>query len=95
MKIGRKYPRLKGMMVVIEPSEIEEGDRLFYEIGYYTTPPDEKYQEKDWRKTGEFKEIVNVMKFKQGLEEELERQGQKMFEKYCNHHNFMVIKNGK
>lgn len=84
--------RLKGMMVVVEPSQIEEGDRLFYEYGYYTTPNGEQFEEKDWVKTGKFKEILNVMEFKKNLELELENQGKEQFDRYCNHHNFMLIK---
>jgi len=84
--------RLKGMVVMTDPVEIEEGDRLFYELGHYTTQAGEKFEEKDWVKTGKFKEILNVAEFKNNLKEELKNQGAEQFTRYCNHHNFMLIK---
>lgn len=89
--------RLKGMVVMTDLEEIEEGDRLFYELGHYVTEssildPFKPFKEEDWLRIGKFKEILNVAEFKKNLKEELKIKGTEQFNRYCNHHNFMLIK---
>lgn len=63
---------------------IEEGDRLFYELGYKRNLLDISYGD-NWIRTGKFKEIDNVNEFI--MNDKLIHN-----KEYLEHHNFMVLK---
>ncbi len=72
---------LPNMTPMRDVSQIQDGDRLFYELGYKggTEVVD------NWISTGEFMEITNVKKFIKNNKLVLDAE-------YLEHHNFMVVK---
>lgn len=75
-------------------SDIKEGCKLFYELGYYrvdTKFRDTKgfiHEKKTWIRTGVFQEIKNIKEFLIYAESDFED------EEYINHHNFVIVDNG-
>ena len=75
---------LPNMIPMRDIKQIDEGDRLFYELGEKKRIMDLSYVD-NWIRKGIFKEIENVKEFIETdkLLTELE---------YLEHHNFMIIK---
>lgn len=72
------------MIPVLNINTIENGDRLFYELGYKIN-----YKlgyDSNWVKTGNFKEIDEVMTY-------ITEDKYLTDDEYLKHHNFMIIKN--
>ena len=77
-------PIQPNMVPMTNKSMLEEGDQLFYELGYKINI--KKEYGDNWVRTGKFKEIKNPMEFKDPLLSE---------EQFLKHHNFMIIKGNK
>jgi len=74
------------MIPMTDKSMLEEGDRLFYELG--TKIDIRKEYGDNWIRSGQFKEIKNPMDFIKG--DQLFNESQ-----FLKHHNFMIIKGDK
>lgn len=71
------------MISMTNRNMFEPGDRLFYEIGYYTRGWMVKYI---WNRTGNFKEIKDPINFMNSEDDRLNDP------EHLKHHNFMLIK---
>lgn len=72
------------------PVNFNEGDRLFYEIGYFKEL-DENNLWVGWTHTGKFREIKNPLEFIDSENRWYEECNGKTF---IQHHNFRIIKKG-
>jgi hypothetical protein len=71
------------MIPVLNINTIDNGDRLFYELGYKINS--KLGYDSNWAKTGNFKEIDDVMKY-------ITEDKHLSDIEYLKHHNFMIIK---
>lgn len=73
------------MIRMLKISDIQSGDRLFYELGYKKSL-DGGYGN-NWVRTGRFREVLNIPDM-------LENDKLLSNNEYLIHHNFMILKNG-
>ena len=66
------------MVKMTNKNQFEDGDRLFYELGYYK-------DDYNWVRTGRFKEVENPNEF-------MKKDFYVSDLAYLEHHNFMIIK---
>lgn len=59
--IIQEYISLNNAIPLINISDIEDGDRVFYELGSYTKSyPSGKWIYSSWKRNGIFKEITDI-----------------------------------
>lgn len=86
MKI-KAYQEIEGAIKLESVEDIQEGDRLFYELGSYRAFS-KLNGYSGWQGNGVFKEIKDVSSFVSGDERMKDKD-------YLGHHNFVIVRNKK